>query len=108
MLMTELERVILLIVCGTAINLPFGAWRATVKRLSWKWFAAIHLPIPFLFLLRTALGFSLWFIPVSLAGALAGQLLGSWLLHRARAARAAQLQVAVSVESDEALSGKRF
>ena len=80
--MTELLTV--LIIVATATNLPFGAWRSTVPRFSWRWFLAIHLPIPFIFLLRTALGLSAWYIPVSLACALAGQLLGSWLYARLR------------------------
>ena len=98
----------ILVIAAVAINVPFGAWRATVKRLSWKWFAAIHLPIPFLFLLRTELGLSAWYIPVSLGGALAGQLLGSWLLTRLRTSRATPIQVPVPVETDDALPGKRF
>lgn len=76
--MTTVELTILLIALAIAINLPFGAYRATVPRLSWKWFAAIHMPIPFLILLRVSFGFSAWYIPVMLACAVAGQLLGSW------------------------------
>jgi Na+/H+ antiporter NhaB len=28
------------------INLPFGYWRASVRRLSAQWFLAVHLPFP--------------------------------------------------------------
>ena len=83
--MSTSELLTILIIGATAMNLPFGAWRTTVKRFSWKWFLSIHLPIPFIFLLRTALGLSAWYIPVSLGCAVAGQLLGSWLYVRLRA-----------------------
>lgn len=33
-------------------NLPFGYWRANVKKFSVQWFLAIHLPIPFIVALR--------------------------------------------------------
>lgn len=33
-------------------NIPFGYWRANVKRFSLQWFLAIHLPVPFIILLR--------------------------------------------------------
>lgn len=73
---------------GIAINSPFGAYRATVRKLSWKWFLAIHLPIPFIFLLRVAFGFGYWFIPFSLAAAITGQILGAWLFKTWRTHRA--------------------
>lgn len=66
------------------MNLPFGAWRTTTRRFSLKWFISIHLPIPFVILLRISLGFSWWYVPVSLGCAIAGQLLGSWLWLRLR------------------------
>lgn len=87
MTLTHLELAPILIVAAIALNLPFGAYRATVKRLSWRWFAAIHVPIPFIFLIRIESGFTVWFIPFMLAGTIAGQLLGSWLLSLRRARR---------------------
>jgi hypothetical protein len=85
--MSTFEALTVLAVGATALSLPFGAWRVTVRRFSWRWFLAIHLPIPFVFVLRTALDLSAWYIPVSLGCALAGQLLGSWLYMRIRARR---------------------
>ena len=29
----------------TAVNLPFGYWRAGVRKLSAPWFLAVHLPV---------------------------------------------------------------
>lgn len=40
-------------------NIPFGYWRANVKRFSLQWYLAIHIPVPFIILLRviTDVGF---------------------------------------------------
>jgi hypothetical protein len=87
--MTSLEREAVAIVVATAVNLPFGAWRATVRKFSWQWFLAIHLPIPLVIVMRLSFGLGWWFVPFMLASAVAGQLLGSWLFSvvRARLAR---------------------
>jgi hypothetical protein len=57
-------------------NLPLGRWRATVKKYSPKWFLAVHLSIPLIIILRIKLGLSAWDIPLNLAAAVAGQLIG--------------------------------
>jgi hypothetical protein len=36
------------------MNIPFGYWRAKVKKFSAGWFGAVHIPIPFIFILRRA------------------------------------------------------
>jgi hypothetical protein len=43
-------------------NVPFGYWRANVKKFSLQWFLSIHIPIPFIVLARifTDLGFQ-WY-----------------------------------------------
>lgn len=61
------------------LNLPAGAWRVRVRRRSLSWFAAIHAPIPFAFLLRRALLLPLWFVALTLVFAVAGQLAGGRL-----------------------------
>ena len=65
-----------LVLATAALNLPFGAYRMTVRKFSLKWFLSIHLPIPFIFLLRTAIAYSPWFIPWLVIGAGAGQIIG--------------------------------
>ena len=65
--------VALLFGLGVLLNMPFGWLRARARRLSFAWFAYIHLPIPLLLVLRHALGLSYWAIPFSLAGAVLGQ-----------------------------------
>jgi hypothetical protein len=75
------------------VNLPFGFWRAGVKRFTLPWFLAIHAPVPVVVGLRvlSGLGWQLSTVP-ALAGAfLAGQFLGgrlrSWREKRCRARR---------------------
>lgn len=58
------------------LNLPFGYLRAGAKKLSVKWFLYIHLPIPFIFVLRNLAGFSVRYIPIIAVGAILGQLIG--------------------------------
>ncbi len=86
--MTHLEAETLAILIAIGINLPFGAYRTTVRKFSWPWFLAIHLPIPFIIVMRLSLGFGWWFVPFMLASAVTGQLLGSWLYNIWRAHRA--------------------
>jgi hypothetical protein len=76
-----------LVLAAFGANLPFGAYRSTVRRLGWRWFLAIHVPIPAIFLLRTGAGYSYWFIPWLALGAISGQLLGARLLGMWRARR---------------------
>ncbi len=84
--MTHLEAETLAILLAVGLNLPFGAYRITTRRFSWRWFVAVHLPIPFVIIMRLSLGLGWWFVPFMLAATVAGQLLGSRLytLWRAR------------------------
>ncbi len=72
------------------INVPFGYWRANVRRLSAQWFLAIHLPVPIVIALRltSGLGWQLATIPILVAVFFAGQFLGTklhrWWSKRAR------------------------
>jgi hypothetical protein len=68
-----------LVCAAVALNLPFGAYRATVTRFSVRWFLAIHLPIPFIFLLRISAGYGYSFIPWLFVGAVSGQIAGARL-----------------------------
>ena len=61
------------------LNLPFGYLRSKEKRLSVMWFVYIHVPIPFIFLLRKYAGLDYRVIPVIVIGAIAGQFLGGRL-----------------------------
>ena len=66
------------------LNIPFGYWRGEAKRRGSKleWFAAIHLPVPVVALMRRFVGlaFSLKYIPVLalfVAAYFTGQRIGS-------------------------------
>ena len=66
------------------INVPFGYWRAGVRKFSVAWFVAVHGPVPLVVLLRVASGMEwrLVTVPVLVTSYFAGQFLGGWLRHR--------------------------
>ena len=66
------------------INIPFGYWRANVKKYSFQWFLSIHIPVPFIIALRifTNIGFS-WYSYIFLGLSFyIGQKLGSIIYKR--------------------------
>jgi hypothetical protein len=69
-----------------AFNVPFGMWRAKVKKFSWQWFASIHIPIPFIVLLRIygEVGFGWQSYVYFVSAFFLGQLAGKWFLKRSR------------------------
>jgi len=64
-----------------AINIPFGFWRAGVRRFSLPWFLAVHIPVPIVVGLRVLSGVGWRFItfPVLIGSFFLGQLLGGRL-----------------------------
>ena len=63
------------------INLPFGYWRASVRKLSTRWFLAVHLPVPLVVALRifSGLGWKLISFPVLVGAFFLGQFVGGRL-----------------------------
>jgi len=63
------------------INLPFGYWRAQVRRFSVQWILAVHAPVPFVIVCRIILGLGWHFItfPVLIGAFFAGQFAGAKL-----------------------------
>ena len=61
------------------LNLPFGYWRAGVRKFSPYWFLAVHLPIPFVIVTRifSGLGFKFITYPVILGAYFLGQFVGA-------------------------------
>jgi hypothetical protein len=59
------------------LNIPLGYIREGCRKFSLLWFFWIHASIPLLIFMRIKLGISPWFIPVSIALAVLGQILGS-------------------------------
>ncbi len=61
------------------INLPFGYWRRSAGRFSKQWMMAVHIPVPFIFLLRLLSGFGWKVIPLLMLSDIAGQFAGGKL-----------------------------
>jgi len=69
------------------LNIPFGYWRANVRRFSAQWFLAIHIPVPFIIALRiwSDIGF-IWYTYLFLVGAFfLGQQSGALVIKWVRA-----------------------
>lgn len=63
------------------LNVPFGFWRARVRKFSVPWFVAVHAPVPLVIGLRvvSGLGWQLATLPVLVGAFLAGQWIGGRL-----------------------------
>jgi hypothetical protein len=72
------------------LNLPFGYWRAGVKKFSPAWFVAVHAPVPLAIGLRYAagMGFRLATLPIYIAAFFLGQMAGGRWRKRTMAASA--------------------
>jgi F0F1-type ATP synthase membrane subunit a len=57
-------------------NIPLGFWRKKLKKFSVSWFIAIHATVPIIIAVRLFFGISNLFIPLFIALAVAGQLIG--------------------------------
>ena len=67
------------------VNVPFGYWRAGVRKFSPAWFVAVHAAVPMVVGLRFALGlpFRWALLPLFVAAYFGGQTLGArWRLRR--------------------------
>ena len=65
------------------LNIPFGYWRANVKKFSLQWILSVHIPVPFIIVLRifSDIGFT-WYSYVFLVSAFfIGQKVGSYIHH---------------------------
>jgi hypothetical protein len=66
------------------INLPLGFLRETSPKYSLRWFVYIHLSIPFIIALRLREGFGWRIIPLTIACAVFGQILGGRIRRRSK------------------------
>ena len=64
------------------INLPFGYIRSRSAKFSKQWMMAIHIPVPFVFLLRIFSGLNWTAIPLLVLSDIAGQIAGGKLRKR--------------------------
>ena len=76
-------KITLVAIAVLLLNLPFGYWRSKVKKFSLQWFLAIHIPVPFVILLRiySNIGFELYTYPVLVGSFFLGQFIGARLLE---------------------------
>jgi len=65
-----------LVILSFILSVPCGYLRQNYAKYSFMWFLLIHLPIPFIVLLRLKAGVSWHFIPLTLGGSVAGQIVG--------------------------------
>ena len=63
------------------VNLPFGWWRASVRKLSRPWFVAVHVPVALAIARRIAMGIPLRLVtlPLFVVAFATGQFLGGKL-----------------------------
>ena len=63
------------------LNIPFGYWRANVRKFSRQWFLSVHIPVPIIIALRIFAGLGWHFItfPVLIGSFFLGQFLGGML-----------------------------
>jgi hypothetical protein len=71
-----------LILTATAINIPLGYVRQGVAKFSFAWYFYVHISIPLIIYLRIKSGYSWKFIPLTIAGAVIGQLIGGRVRKR--------------------------
>ena len=65
-----------LVVLACIINLPFGYLRQSYEKFTFGWYFYVHISIPIIIYMRIKSGYSWKFIPLTLGGAVVGQLIG--------------------------------
>jgi len=73
-----------LIILAFVVSVPCGYLRQNYKKYSFMWFFLIHLPIPLIVLMRVKAGLGWQYIPLTLGGSVAGQIIGGVLSRRRR------------------------
>ncbi len=76
-----ITKLIIVTIAIFILNIPFGYWRRNVKKFSFQWFLAVHIPVPIIIALRifVSIGFA-WYTYVFFVGAFfLGQSFGAFL-----------------------------
>jgi hypothetical protein len=71
-----------LVLVVVIINLPLGYLRQNYEKFSFGWYICVHISIPIIIYLRIKSGFSWNIIPLTVGGAVAGQILGGKINKR--------------------------
>jgi len=70
------------ILIAFVINIPLGYLRQNYDKFTFAWYFYVHISIPVIIYLRVKAGFSWKMIPLTIGGAIAGQLIGGLLNRR--------------------------
>ena len=90
--MNETINLAIVTVLTFLLNMPFGYWRASVKKFHWQWFLAVHIPIPFIIFMRFqfGLGFQFYTYPFLVGAFFFGQFVGArYYVKKKKGAKAA-------------------
>ncbi len=69
-------KILIVSVLCLIVNIPLGARRERARKFSWQWILWIHASIPVIIALRIWLQLHLIAIPINIAAAVLGQLIG--------------------------------
>lgn len=69
--------ILIVSVISLLVNIPMGMMRERYPKFSWQWIAWIHASIPLIIFLRIALHLPVIAIPINIAAAVIGQLIGA-------------------------------
>lgn len=97
----SLTLTLLLCLSAVALNLPFGFYRAGVRKFSWRWFLAIHLPVPLIIAVRIFTGAGWSIVPLLIGCAIIGQLMGGLARTSAKTTGRQRLAAQMQAEKDE-------
>lgn len=88
------------------INIPFGYWRGSVRKFSLQWFLAVHIPVPFIIVLRIngEIGFALYTYIFLVSAFFTGQQIGAYS-YKNRSKLSTQL-TAITVDNKEKIVGE--
>jgi hypothetical protein len=74
-----MSSILLITLFAFLVHIPFGYLRSRSKKYSLKWFMYIHIPIPFIILIRIITNTDYKFIPLFILAAVTGQFIGGKL-----------------------------
>jgi len=86
-------------------NIPFGYWRGGVRKFSLQWFLAVHIPVPFIIVLRIygGIGFAFYTYIFLVSAFFTGQQIGAYY-YKSRSKLSKQL-TAITVDNKEKIVG---
>jgi hypothetical protein len=79
--MVAVLKIAALILGAFAVNLPLGYLRDNYERFTFGWYFYIHISIPAIIYLRIKASLSWKVVPLTVAGAILGQVIGGRIRH---------------------------